>query len=195
MKKTTGDARIRRTMKQLKKSLICLLSEKQISEITIKELCDTAGITRQTFYLRFDDLDQCILYVSNIILEDLREKINVQPPLRGMNGMDMTDHNIFIHLFEHILDNQAFYESLLVNNTDSPFAKGFKSELYHFVKEGVTMVSPDESKLSAPKEMITVFTTAAFFDVIIWWIENHYPYSKQEMAKTLLRLSVNGPYQ
>nr|WP_026681852.1 TetR/AcrR family transcriptional regulator [Priestia megaterium] len=194
-KKKTGDPRIRRTIAFLKKSLILLMKEKQIHEITIKDLCEKAGVTRQTFYLRFDDLDQFAHYVSNLILEDFHEKLEVNESQTELKDMNLDNYTIFIRLFEHILDNQAFYESLLAKNTGSPFATGFKKELYHFIEAGLSMVSPNDETIAAPREVIIVYTTAAYFEVIVWWINNNYPYSKEKMAQILLHLSVKGPYK
>ena len=50
------DRRTKRTKKLLTDAFITLLSTKNLNEITIKELCDTADINRGTFYLHYQDL-------------------------------------------------------------------------------------------------------------------------------------------
>ena len=46
MKETTVDRRIRKTRQQLRQSLTALLKVKPIQDITVKELADMAGITK-----------------------------------------------------------------------------------------------------------------------------------------------------
>jgi AcrR family transcriptional regulator len=49
------DLRVRRTKKALNEAFIKLLSEKPFEDITINELCDTAGVRRATFYKHYSD--------------------------------------------------------------------------------------------------------------------------------------------
>lgn len=49
------DLRVRRTKKALFDAFMNLLKEKSFDEITINELCDTAGIRRATFYKHYAD--------------------------------------------------------------------------------------------------------------------------------------------
>ena len=50
------DRRVRRTKKLLTQALTQLLQEKQINEITVKELTDLADMNRGTFYLYYKDM-------------------------------------------------------------------------------------------------------------------------------------------
>ena len=49
------DLRVRRTKKALFDAFLRLLCEKPFDEITVNELCDTAGIRRATFYKHYSD--------------------------------------------------------------------------------------------------------------------------------------------
>ena len=49
------DLRVQKTKKALSEAFIALLSEKTFEEITVNELCDTAGVRRATFYKHYDD--------------------------------------------------------------------------------------------------------------------------------------------
>ena len=50
------DRRVRRTKKMLTQALTQLMQEKQIKEITVKELTDLADMNRGTFYLYYRDV-------------------------------------------------------------------------------------------------------------------------------------------
>ena len=50
------DRRVRRTKKLLTQALTELLQEKQVNEITVKELTDLADMNRGTFYLYYKDI-------------------------------------------------------------------------------------------------------------------------------------------
>ena len=49
------DKRIARTKEHFRQALIALLDQKRFEQITVKALCDQAGITRITFYAHYAD--------------------------------------------------------------------------------------------------------------------------------------------
>lgn len=51
------DHRVRITKMLLQESLIKLLRDKPIAKITVREVCEQAGINRATFYAHYHDLD------------------------------------------------------------------------------------------------------------------------------------------
>ena len=53
-----GDRRSKRTDKLLQESLVELLQMKNLQEITVSELTETADLSRTTFYLHNDNIDQ-----------------------------------------------------------------------------------------------------------------------------------------
>ncbi len=48
--------RVRTTKKHLREALMSFLAEKPLSSITVKELCERAGINRGTFYTHYTDV-------------------------------------------------------------------------------------------------------------------------------------------
>ena len=63
------DRRVRKTRAQLRAGLARLMQQKNIKEITVKELVDEIDINRSTFYLHYTDIYQ-ILH-SRRILEQI----------------------------------------------------------------------------------------------------------------------------
>ena len=53
-----GDRRSKRTDMLLQESLVELLQMKNLQEITVSELTETADLSRTTFYLHYDNIDQ-----------------------------------------------------------------------------------------------------------------------------------------
>lgn len=189
------DRRIRRTYKFLQRALIELLQKNEISEISIKMLCERAQVTRQTFYAHFENLQDFIEYVSKFMLDDFRSEVHIFEPKLQHNFMDLKTHESIVRIFQHVLENKVFYEAFLVNNPNSPFALGLKEEIKHFVLSGVDFVAPDDAQLFPVREVIIEYVTAGYFESIIWWIKQKYPYTIERMAEMLLYISTRGPYQ
>lgn len=54
------DRRVRKTRAQLRAGLARLMQQKNIKEITVKELVDEIDINRSTFYLHYTDIYQML---------------------------------------------------------------------------------------------------------------------------------------
>ncbi len=48
-----NDLRVKKTIQNLKNSLLILLKEKEIKEITVKDICDKAQCSRNAFYSHY----------------------------------------------------------------------------------------------------------------------------------------------
>ena len=71
------DRRIRKTEQAVQTALAKLLSEKNIEDITIKELCNEADINKSTFYLHYKDIYDCADSFMNSAVD---ESISVIEP-------------------------------------------------------------------------------------------------------------------
>lgn len=65
------DKRISRTKKLIEDAFIELLQEKEVSEITVKQLCDKAQISRSTFYDHYEDYFTFLKSINGQIVENL----------------------------------------------------------------------------------------------------------------------------
>ena len=92
--KNPTDRRVLRTKKNIHQAFLQLLSEKSLSQITVKELSDLADINRKTFYM----------YYSNI--EDIFAELEDELVLK------------LVHVFEkelfqkEMFDSYSFFENL-----------------------------------------------------------------------------------
>lgn len=99
-----------------------------------------------------------------------------------------------VKLFEHILENKNFYEVFLLNKKNQYFTKQMLFILKEYIKRGIEYGASDEDIL-VPLPLLLNYSTGAYFNSIVWWMENDYPYSPKEMTAILLRLSIKGPYR
>ena len=66
------DVRVQRTMKKITQALIVLLKEKNLGEITVKEIITKAKISRGTFYLHYQDKNDLIQKLKNNYLHQIK---------------------------------------------------------------------------------------------------------------------------
>ena len=67
------DRRIRKTKALLSQGLIQLMEEKEIRDISVKELTDLADINRGTFYLHYNDIYDLLIQMEDELFVEFNE--------------------------------------------------------------------------------------------------------------------------
>jgi AcrR family transcriptional regulator len=84
------DRRIRKTQQAVQTAFAKLISNKDIKDVTIKELCQEADINKSTFYLHYSDIYDCADSFMNDVVDktievmeqyDFTELINHMPEI------------------------------------------------------------------------------------------------------------------
>lgn len=75
MKTTGNDHRVRVTKMLIRRAFTGLLSIKPIQSISIKELCEQAGINRGTFYTHYQDIYDLLADVENEMKQDFQKAL------------------------------------------------------------------------------------------------------------------------
>lgn len=70
------DVRTRHTLSMIRKSFIALIEEKPFHAITLKEVCDRAGIHRSTFYKYFEDIYDWRDRIERESLQYIRQELD-----------------------------------------------------------------------------------------------------------------------
>lgn len=111
------DRRSKRTENALKKALAELLRDKELKDITIKELTDTADIHRATFYTHYEDIFDLYQQIEDKVISELFNMINKK-----------TSHNYeetYKAVIDYIYDNLEAFSMLLGKNSSHSFTDRF----------------------------------------------------------------------
>jgi len=145
------DARIRYTKHVIRQEFIELLKNNNISKITVSNICTNAQINRATFYKYYDnpydllvktecDLldtlqnkiekhsDREFTSMLRIVLEDLKENVNIYSVLFSKNGDLAFRERIFALCYQ---ENMAY-----INDSFPTLSDINKEWLYDFMLEG-----------------------------------------------------------
>ena len=76
MKKT--ESRYFFTAQLMKEALLLLLEKKDIEYITVKEICEKAGVNRSTFYLHYDSIDELFEDVIDMLNNEFRNSFAIK---------------------------------------------------------------------------------------------------------------------
>lgn len=153
------------------KALFELIQTRKLSDISVSELCELAGINRTTFYNHFDNVGALAKAARESILQEYTHQFDG-------NQDGFTPENLLI-MFRHLRDNQLMYNTYflleprydeLLNHYDRDQARqrfpGQNETLvrYHaqFFAAGLNTVVRDwltSGCKETPEEMVKIITT------------------------------------
>lgn len=87
--------------RQITKTLLKLLEEKSINDISIKELCDKAMIGRASFYRNYNTKEDVVAAYTHDLIISWGQALENNPSANILN--------FFEHLFNHFTENSSFY--------------------------------------------------------------------------------------
>ena len=184
------DRRVRRTKKLLTQALTQLLQEKQINEITVKELTDLADMNRGTFYLYYKDMFDMLEKIEDGMFEALDEIVS----LHEHGDVSQQTKPILLDLFHFIEENQEMCRVLLSPHGDM----NFLHRLNEVVREKCLKAWPDIRKEKGEADFDYHYSFVVFgcAGIIRAWVNRNCPESAEKMAEMaygmILRGSLSG---
>lgn len=108
------DRRVRRTKKRLRDALAALTREKDLGEITVRELTDLADVNRGTFYTHYRDLEDLRRQVGQELFEELSavlagfqaERIRAGSTPAGLQA-------VLTEVFDFVAENRELFVTIL----------------------------------------------------------------------------------
>jgi len=143
------DRRVRKTKKALRESLAELLMEKNIQNITVRELTDKADVHRSTFYANFKDIFDLYKQVEDVMIQEINDIIS--------DKYNFDAKVFFGALFRYISDNKKVCRLVLGGNGNSTFS----NRISCLLKDSCVSCWREEYSLTAPAEAIEPY--AHFF--------------------------------
>ncbi len=171
------DRRVRRTKKLLTQALTQLLQEKQINEITVKELTDLADMNRGTFYLYYKDMFDMLEKIEDGMFEALDAIVS----LHEHDDVSQQTKPILLDLFRFIEDNQEMCRVLLSPHGDM----NFLHRLNEVVREKCLKAWPviRKEKGEADFDYHYSFVVFGCAGIIRAWVNRNCPESAEKMAE------------
>lgn len=111
------DRRVRRTRRQLQTALATLMREKELKDITVRELADLADVNRGTFYSHYKDLYDMRDQVEQELFEQLCDVLSAYDSQSLQE--DLTP--LLMEVFGFVLDNREIFVTILGQREEERF--------------------------------------------------------------------------
>ncbi|MDY3290738.1 MAG: TetR/AcrR family transcriptional regulator [Sodaliphilus sp.] len=185
MEQKKVDRRIAKTKKAIYRAFAELLSEKNINDITIKDIADKADINRKTFYNYYNGIYDLTGEIENSIIDSFEQVLRNT----NINELLHNPYSMFEALTRIINSNLDFYQHLIsIESNSNLVSKLFKS-LKTRAKEVISQYTLlDDATL----DIVLDFVVSGMFTVFQHWFNSSREHSIDDLAKIVATLSFNG---
>lgn len=192
--KSKGDRRSRRTAMSLQRSLVDLLLEKSLADITIQELTDRANVSRTTFYLHYQNIGDLFQSIEDEVVAQYEDIINrivsdefdilyVGTDKKGQKWLPT-----LIEAFQFFYDNPKFC-SVLLRNPESHFFQRTVERGHDAVLERMEELRPDLTRVEL--EYFYIFVVNGIRGIVQEWMLHGYKETPNEITSIVSQFVLN----
>lgn len=179
------DRRVIKTRRQLKKGLAALMKEKNVNQITVKELVEEVDINRSTFYLHFKDIQDLLREIEENMEAQIKRAIEEHPIVS-----DNENAFYFIEDMFRVLDEEREISKALIGpNGDM----GFIHRIERIIKENSRGTL--EKMFPGKKEDLKyfyAFCLSGCLGLVKVWLNEGEEKSPEEMAQMTFNMIANA---
>ena len=168
------DRRIKYTKAIIRENFLTLLEKKDITNITVKELCEISDINRGTFYRYYVDIYDLL----GIIKQEFTDEVKYSSSI-----VNIQDHSIYsftkgiLSIFEN---NKKLVKILFNTDRNSLFLNDVLEIVYDKCINRWTSFHPEIDEEELENGVVFIFNGA--LGVINYWIKNDFSPSADSVA-------------
>ena len=178
------DRRTKYTKKIIKETFINLLEQKELTKITVSEMCEIADINRATFYRYYLDVYDLLSNIQKEIEEELRNAYHPQ------SETDNTVSNFSKALLEVMLKNKKLVKVLFDTSNNIFFLNTILEVAYEKCKEKWKSDLPELSDEDIEYASVFIFNGA--LGVVNFWVKNDFDKDIDEISNIIESISYYG---
>jgi len=153
-----------------------LLSSRDYNSITVSDICDSAGVSRKTFYKYFIDKTEVISAMFHIDIVKPTEDLKKVLPYIEVNSMS---HVMIENMYQRIYNSRSVYENLLSNMGMVPFGRIMGAVILAYSGSDSKRYQLSEEERDYAAQLLAY----AQVGIIVNWIERGMKIPPSRMAK------------
>lgn len=180
------DRRIRKSKEALKSSLIELMKEKSVNNITVKELVYTADLNRSTFYNYYSDIPDMLSKLEKELYNEFLYTLERHIPKNGITP-DIANEVIgFIEdMCDVIKNNYDFCKCIFSKNGDISFLFKIEELIENHIKDKLREIF--DGKINHQTYVYSFFKSG-YMGILKNWMKDGCKESPQEIAQLTFNL-------
>lgn len=175
-----SDQRVQLTKRLLREALLKQMNEKPFAQISVKGLCDEAGLNRTTFYLHYQTTEDLLREIEDGFLQDFTDALKeVKPNIDRLSYLE--------ELLGIVEKNQDVVLALAMSGLSPEYPARFLSAGRGLVEQNVQLDFPEDLK-----PYVYGFLIHGCLDILKIWLREGCRTPRHTVAKLIYSLSDNA---
>ena len=179
------DRRVIKTKRAIRNAFAALIAEKDLNDITIKDISDVADINRTTVYNYYGGIHEILDEIENELVSSFEKVIQEIDFPRNLEN----PNKIFETLTDVINEDMEFYSQLMKIDANSHLVRKIVSALKIRVKQTLAQRLPADKKKI---ELIADFITSGMLSAYQSWFNSGREQPIAEFSKEVSVLVFSG---
>ena len=179
------DRRVIKTKRAIRNAFAALIAEKDLNDITIKDISDVADINRKTVYNYYGGIHEILDEIENELVSSFEKVIQEIDFPRNLEN----PNKIFETLTDVINGDMEFYSQLMKIDANSHLVRKIVSALKIRVKQTLAQQRPADKKKI---ELIADFITSGMLSAYQSWFNSGREQPIAEFSKEVSVLVFSG---
>lgn len=163
--------------KALAEALLTLLQDKQLDQITVKEITTLAGVGYATFFRNYEDKEALL---HDLTTGEINNLLTMTLPIFFTGDSQASNQALCAYIWQH----RELWTRLLTSGA----AASLREEYLHQARKLMADMNQQPSDL--PGDLAVTFSVTALLEILTWWLRQDKPVAVREMASILHRLTV-----
>ncbi|AND79117.1 TetR/AcrR family transcriptional regulator [Streptococcus pantholopis] len=174
------DLRFKKTEKALQKAFLELLQKKDLTKISVKEICELAQVSRNAFYQHYETKD----HLYNNLLQQILMAIEkaCRPLVKDLTSITETENRLFLDNILLAVEQHRFAIFQLLSSQPAIFSAAFQNMLVSAIHHNSDQIGsfPDTS-------FVHIFSGGVVAFVCYWLLQTNFTLEEaQEKLFTVL---------
>lgn len=170
--------RVRMTKRMMKDALLELLAQKNLVNISVKEICETADVNRSTFYQHYADPAELLREIEQDFLDQIPTPPEVLDEQSQKSLLEATTA-----FFDNIRENRNTVRTLFSESADNAFS----SRLVEHLCSGYIPVG--EGRDETTTRLLQRYIANGTVGMLREWVNSDFSLSSRKIAEMMYFLS------
>ncbi|CAM3338359.1 TetR/AcrR family transcriptional regulator [Vagococcus fessus] len=181
---TKIDPRVLKTKRKLKSAFFTLIANGKLNSINVKDLTETAQVTRGTFYLHFKDKETFVKAMMTELVNEFFERSIIERELPDGN---IQPRLFLTNVFEYVDERPDFFTVLLKEDDAAEYQRMLSDKLHSYI-EVYNETTNQKTDHNIPKPLLMNFMIYGVLGYIDQWLRDGKIYATHYMADNLQKL-------
>lgn len=172
------------TASLMDEALLALLETKDYDYITVKEICEKAGVNRSTFYLHYETIDDLLKESLSAISSKFIEKFDCDP----INDLYLITPEYIIPYLEFLSENRRVFMTAVKKPAVFGVMKQFNEVYSQVLNPILARFKVEESE----RKYVLAYYLSGMHALIIEWIKGGCREPAQYIAGLLVKYTPHG---